>query len=177
MDRLHARDAAEFRSGGKNDRGHRRELTAPDAEFRPMISAGQLIAERVMLKNDTFFAISARDGTMRPGEFLGDGLWCGDTRILSELRVLINAVEPAAVGFQNGDGAATFELEAGDLLVTRVRFVETGLHEHITVSNRGGATVDGALEIQVAAGFAGMLGNRRDGCGLAKPGPEGGRQG
>jgi len=122
-----------------------------------MLSAGQLISERVMLKNDTFFAVSARDGSMRPGEFLGDGLWSGDTRILSELRVLVNGVEPAAVGFENDDSAATFVLEAGDLRITRVRFVESGLHEHITVTNRGAAAVGAVLEVQAAADFAAML--------------------
>ena len=61
-----------------------------------MISAGQLISERVMLKRDRFFSVSARDGSMRPGEFRGDGLWDGDTRILSTLRLLINGIEPRA---------------------------------------------------------------------------------
>src|SRR6266702_2590318 len=89
-----------------------------------MVSAGQLISERVMLKRDRFFAVSARGGSMRPSEFLGDGLWDGDTRILSELRVLINGVEPTAVTSRNDDASATFELEAGGLCVTRVRFVE-----------------------------------------------------
>ena len=30
-----------------------------------VVSAGQLISERVMLKRDRFFAVSARDGSMR----------------------------------------------------------------------------------------------------------------
>jgi len=59
-----------------------------------LISAGQLISERVMLKNDRFFAVSARDGSIKPGDFLGDGLWFGDTRILSAFRVLVDGVEP-----------------------------------------------------------------------------------
>ena len=136
-----------------------------------MISAGQLISERVMLKRDRFFAVSARDGSIRPSEFLGDGLWDGDTRILSELRVLVNGVEPTAVSSHNDDASATFELQAGALRVTRVRFVESGLHERITVTNPGEAVADAVLEIQVAADFAAMLGIRGAVGELANPVP------
>jgi len=87
-----------------------------------LISAGHLISERVMLKNDHFFAVSARDGSMKPGEFAGDGLWSGDTRILSTLRVLVDGVEPTAVGLHADDGSATFELEAAGL-TTLARWV------------------------------------------------------
>ena len=45
-----------------------------------------------MLKRDRFFAVSARDGSIKPGEFLGDGVWDGDTRILSLLRLLVNGI-------------------------------------------------------------------------------------
>ena len=51
-----------------------------------------------MLKRDRFFVVSARDGSINPGEFHGDGVWDGDTRILSRLRLLINGVEPAYGG-------------------------------------------------------------------------------
>ena len=122
-----------------------------------MISAGQLISERVMLKRDRFFAVSARDGSMRPGEFLGDGLWSGDTRILSELRVLIDGLEPEATGLQTDDASATFELQSATLHLTRVRFLDSGLHERITAMNRGTATVNAVLEVEVAADFAAML--------------------
>src|SRR6185437_8426720 len=113
-----------------------------------------------MLKRDAFFAVSARDGSISPGEFLGDGLWDGDTRILSRLRLLMNGVEPRPLAFAVDDSAATFELEAGGLHVTRVRFVDAGLHERITVTNPGAATADAVLEIEVAADFAAMLGIR-----------------
>jgi len=136
-----------------------------------MISAGQLISERVMLKRDRFFAVSARDGSIQPGEFLGDGLWDGDTRMLSLLRVLINGVEPRAVRFETDDASATFASEADGVHVTRVRFVESGLHERITVANRGGAVVDAVLEVEVAADFAAMLGIRRAVPELATPVP------
>ena len=124
-----------------------------------------------MLKNDTFFAVSARDGSMKPNDFPGDGLWSGDTRILSTFRVLVDGVEPRLVGLKADDGSATFDLDAGGLDVRRVRFVETGLHERIAVINRGRATVDRVLELDVAADFAAMLGIRGAAPELAHPSP------
>ncbi len=124
-----------------------------------------------MLKRDRFFAVSARDGSMRQGEFLGDGLWSGDTRILSGLRVLVDGVEPDLRSLQADDSSATFELVTGSLVVTRLRFIDAGLHEHITVANRGAALVDAVLEIEVAADFAAMLGIRGAVPQLAHPSP------
>ena len=134
-----------------------------------MISAGQLISERVMLKRDRFFAVSAKDGSIRPGEFAGDGVWDGDTRILSHFRLLVDGLEHRAVGLHADDGAATFEHDAGGLHVTRVRFVDGGLHERITLANHGDAPVDAVLEIEVAADFAAMLGIRGAVPSLADP--------
>ncbi|HKC20688.1 MAG TPA: glycogen debranching N-terminal domain-containing protein [Candidatus Dormibacteraeota bacterium] len=136
-----------------------------------MISAGQLISERVMLKRDRFFAVSARDGSMNPSAFAGDGLWDGDTRILSGLRLLIDGVAPAPVAMKADDAMATFEAEAGSLRVTQTRFLDGGLHERITVSNPSPALVDAVLEIDVASDFAAMLGIRGAVPGLAHPAP------
>jgi len=124
-----------------------------------------------MLKRDRFFAVSARDGSMKPGEFPGDGLWWGDTRILSAFRVLINGTDPEPVGLEADDSSATFELDANGLRVTRVRFLESGLREQITIANRGATAVDLALEIQVATDFAAMLGIRGAVPQLASPAP------
>ena len=124
-----------------------------------------------MLKRDRFFAVSSRDGSMKPGEFLGDGLWSGDTRILSGFRLLIDGIEPVAVGFHSDEASATFELQAGSLRLTRVRFIESGLHERITIVNEGPATIDAVLEIEVAADFAAMLGIRGSVPELASPAP------
>ncbi len=124
-----------------------------------------------MLKQDRFFAVSARDGSMRPAEFLGDGLWLGDTRILSTFRVLLDGVEPKPVGLKADDSSATFELEAGDVRLTRVRFIESGLRERITFANRGETSIDLALELDVAADFAAMLGIRGAARELASPVP------
>ena len=124
-----------------------------------------------MLKNDRFFAVSARDGSIKPGDFYGDGLWLGDTRLLSAFRVLIDGIEPAAIGLQADDASATFELESAGVHLTRVRFVDAGLHERITVANRGSATVDAVLEVEVAADFAATLGIRGAVPELASPVP------
>ncbi|HET7421125.1 MAG TPA: glycogen debranching N-terminal domain-containing protein [Candidatus Dormibacteraeota bacterium] len=134
-----------------------------------MISAGQLISQRVMLKRDRFFAVSARDGSMRPGEFLGDGLWFEDTRWLSGLRVLIDGIEPRPVAVRNDESSATFELASGAMRLTRERFLDDGLHERMTLTNAGPSVADAVLEIEVAADFAAMLGIRGAVPPLAQP--------
>jgi glycogen debranching enzyme len=136
-----------------------------------VISAGKLISERVMLKRDHFFAVSAPDGSIRPGEFLGDGLWFEDTRLLSGLRVLVDGLEPRLSAIRTDESSATFELEAGALRLTRERFVDRGLHERLTLTNDGPGTVDAVLEIEVAADFAAMLGVRGAVPSLARPEP------
>ena len=122
-----------------------------------------------MLKRDRFFAVSARDGSIRPGEFLGDGLWFEDTRILSGLRVLVDGLEPQLARMRTDESSATFELEATSLRLRRERFVDEGLHERLTLTNDGAATVDAALEIEVEADFAAMLGIRGAVPSLAHP--------
>src|SRR5256885_5250797 len=124
-----------------------------------------------MLKNDRFFAGSGRDGSIKPGDFYGDGLWFGDTRLLSAFRVLIDGIEPAAIGLQADDASATFELESAGVHLTRVRFVDGGLHERIPVATGGSARVDAVLEVEVAAVFAATLGIRGAVPELASPVP------
>jgi len=124
-----------------------------------------------MLKRDRYLAVSARDGSIRPGEFVGDGLWCDDTRMLSGLRVLIDGIEPRPTGVRNDESSATFELESGSLHILRERFVDAGLHERITLTNRGPAMVDAVLEVEVACDFAAMLGIRGAVRALADPAP------
>ena len=113
-----------------------------------------------MLKRDRYFVVSGRDGSITPGQFLGDGVWDGDTRILSALRVLVNGLEIRPLRFETDDSSATFEGQGGGLHVTRLRFVDSGLHEHITLTNQGASVVDAVLEVEVAADFAAMLGIR-----------------
>lgn len=122
-----------------------------------MISAEKLISERVMLKRDSCFAVSARDGSMKTGEFTGDGLWLGDTRLLSSFRLLVNALEPEPSGLEVDDGWASFTSWAGGLEIVRLRFVDRGLRERITFSNHGDTVVDAVVELEVEADFAAML--------------------
>ncbi len=113
-----------------------------------------------MMKRDRYFAVSARDGSINASEFLGDGVWDGDTRILSRLRLLVNGVAPEPLGFSADDASATFELDGGGLHVSRTRFLEAGLHERIVITNPGAAVVEDVIEIDVACDFAPMLGIR-----------------
>lgn len=124
-----------------------------------------------MLKRDRYFVVSARDGSIKPVEFGGDGLWAGDTRILSGLRVLINGVEPALLRLFADDSGATFELDGAGLHVVRERFIESGLHERIKVTNPGRAIVEAVVEIAVEADFAAILGIRGAARQLANPMP------
>jgi glycogen debranching enzyme len=94
---------------------------------------------------------------MRAGERLGDGVWFADTRILSEFRLLVGGVEPESVGMQIEDGYASFELAAGDLHLTRTRYMDGGLRERIRISNPGPGTVEQEVELVFAADFAAML--------------------
>src|SRR5438552_18368837 len=94
-----------------------------------------------MLKHDHYFAVSARDGSMKPGEYLGDGLWSGDTRILSGFRLLIDGIEPVTVGFHSDEASATFELQAGSLRLMRVRFIDSRLRQLIAVAKEGASTL------------------------------------
>ena len=124
-----------------------------------------------MLKRDRFFIVSAQDGSITPEEFAGDGLWAEDTRILSAFRVLINGVVPTSIDFQADDASASFVLEGGGLRLTRTRFVESGLHERITVTNPGDATVEAVLDVEFAVDFAAMLGVRGAVPQLGDPSP------
>ena len=153
------------RSKPRSNRSERRSSS------QVSLSAGELISERVMLKRDRFFAVSGRDGTMKPGEFAGDGLWDEDTRILSLLRVLINGAEPETLGYQADDASVTFEGRAAGLHISRVRFLASGLHERITLTNAGASSVAAVLEVEVAVDFGAMLAIRGGVPALAHPTP------
>jgi glycogen debranching enzyme len=111
----------------------------------------------VIVKHYNFFAVSARDSSIRATERAGDGLWFADTRILSEYRLLIGGVDPAPVGAVMEDGSASFQLAAGGLRVSVVRYVDGGLHDRITITNPGEATHEQDVELVFAADFAAML--------------------
>jgi glycogen debranching enzyme len=111
----------------------------------------------MILKQDGFFAASASDGSMRPDSSDGHGLWFTDTRFLSEYRLLIGGQEPELLDLRTDDGWAAFDLTTNGLHVHRVRYIDRGLHERITIANAGSAAVDTDLQLVFAADFAAML--------------------
>jgi glycogen debranching enzyme len=113
--------------------------------------------ERVIVKEDRCFAVSAPSGSMRAAGPDGHGLWLGDTRLLSEYHLLIDGREPEPISVQVAAGSVTLDLAAGNLRIRRERFVDAGMHERITVTNPGPSKIDAGLELVVGADFAAML--------------------
>jgi glycogen debranching enzyme len=87
----------------------------------------------------------------------GHGLWLGDTRLLSEFRLLVDGIEPEAVRYRGEAGSLAFELAAGDLQVVRERYVDRGLHERITFTNRGSSAIHADIALELGSDFAAML--------------------
>ncbi len=87
----------------------------------------------------------------------GHGLWLGDTRLLSEFRLVVGGSEPEAVRLRGEAGSLAFELAAGDLQVIRDRYVDGGLHERITITNRGPSAVHTDIALEFGTDFAAML--------------------
>ena len=114
-------------------------------------------AERVILKQDGFFVVSASDGSICPETIDGHGLWFSDTRFLSEYRLLVGGHEPEFLELRTDDGWAAFDLTANGLHVHRVRYIDRGLHERISIANAGSTAVETDLELVFAADFAAMM--------------------
>src|SRR5258708_3870841 len=87
----------------------------------------------------------------------GHGLWLGDTRLLSEFRLVVGGSEPEAVRLRGEAGSLAFELVAGDLQVIRERYVDGGLHERITFTNRGSSAIHSDIAFEFAADHPAML--------------------
>ena len=87
----------------------------------------------------------------------GHGLWLGDTRLISELRLRVDGRELHTVALRGEAGWLAFELDAGDLRVVRERYVDGGLHERITITNEGSSAIHSDLAIEFGADFAAML--------------------
>jgi hypothetical protein len=113
--------------------------------------------ERVIVKDDRYFAVSAPDGSMRADGPDGHGLWWGDTRFLSEDHLLIDGREPQPVEVGVEAGWVALELAAGPLLVRRERYVDDGLRERITITNPGPSKATAGLELVCGADYAAML--------------------
>ena len=113
--------------------------------------------ERVIVKDDRYFAVSAPDGSMHADGPDGHGLWWGDTRFLSEYHLLIDGHEPEPVDVQVEAGWVVLELTAGVLRVRRERYVAAGLHERITITNPGPSMTVAGVELVGGADYAAML--------------------
>ena len=111
----------------------------------------------MIVKHDRMFVVSGQDSSIRAGERAGDGLWLADTRILSEYHLLIGGAGPDPVSAVIENGSASFQLAAPGLQVSLVRYVDGGLHDRITITNHGEATLEENVELVFAADFAAML--------------------
>ncbi|HEY4915098.1 MAG TPA: glycogen debranching N-terminal domain-containing protein [Candidatus Dormibacteraeota bacterium] len=112
---------------------------------------------RVVMKEDRYFAVSAPDGSMRADGPDGHGLWWGDTRFLSDYHLLIDGHEPEPVGVQVEAGSVALELAVGALRIRRERYVDAGLHERITITNPGPSRTVAGVELVCGTDFAAML--------------------
>jgi glycogen debranching enzyme len=113
--------------------------------------------ERVIVKHDRFFAVSAPDGSMRADGPDGHGLWWGDTRFLADYHLLIDGREPEPVDIQVQPGWVALDLAAGTLRVRRERYVDAGMHERITITNPGPSRAVSDVGLVCGADFAAML--------------------
>ncbi len=111
----------------------------------------------MILKEDRYFAVSGRNGSMTAASPDGQGLWRGDTRVLSEYHVLIDGQEPKPVELRVGPGEEEFELESGPFRIKRERFVLGGLHERFTFTNAGSAFASADIDLTFDTDFAAML--------------------
>ena len=126
--------------------------------------------ERVMLLSGQTFCLSDRHGAMSPG--LPHGLFIGDTRVLSGLRLTIDGHQPEALGVaEEGGAAASFVGRTGTsvdrrrLLVVRRRKLAPVLCEEIELRS----SIAGEIERDGARRRGGRL--RRPLLGQAGPPP------
>jgi glycogen debranching enzyme len=110
------------------------------------------------------FMLSDRLGDIEPGT--RQGLFEGDTRFLSCLRLTLNGLRPVEVGGgPSSAGRARFyatnpelpELAGGSVIIERSRSLEDGLIEHLSLTNYGDSTASLQLHIELGADFADVL--------------------
>lgn len=99
----------------------------------------------------------------------GDGLWIGDTRYLSEYRLLVNGEQPVATAGRPEAGSVLLESVAAGLDIRRERYVDSGLRERITITNPGPSAAGVDIELTLGADFVDMMALRGFAPGLASP--------
>ena len=87
----------------------------------------------------------------------GHGLWLGDTRFLSEYYMLVNGKRTEPVRLDAHPGGVTWHLRTGPFDIQRERYMASGLHERITITNGGSSPAAADLEFMFGADFAAML--------------------
>ena len=118
--------------------------------------------ERVMLLSGQTFCLSDRHGAMSPG--LPHGLFIGDTRVLSGLRLTIDGHEPEVLGVaEEGGAAASFVGRTGTsadrrrLLGVRRRKLAPVLCEEIELRSSIAGEIEATVRVDVAADFADLF--------------------
>jgi glycogen debranching enzyme len=94
---------------------------------------------------------------MEAGSIDGHGLWLGDTRFLSEYYMLVNGKRTEPVSLDSHPGGVTWHLSVGPFKIQRERYLASGLHERITITNESDALAAADLEFVFGADFAAML--------------------
>jgi len=115
-----------------------------------------------MLLSGQTFCLSDRQGTISPGQ--PHGLFVGDTRVLSGLRLTVDGRSLEALGVAAESGAsATFVGRTGTstdrhrLLVVRRRALAPVLGEEIELRSSAGEGVQATVRVDVAADFADLF--------------------
>lgn len=115
-----------------------------------------------MLLSGQTFCLSDRYGVMSPG--LPHGLFIGDTRVMSGLRLTVDGREPETLGMaEEGGAAATFVGRTGSsddrrrLLVVRRRKLSPVLCEEIELRSSVAGEIEATVRVDVAADFADLF--------------------
>ena len=87
----------------------------------------------------------------------GHGLWLGDTRFLSEYYLLVNGKRTDPERLDAHRGGVTWHLRTGPFVITRERYLASGMHERITITNSNSSPEAVELEFVFGADFAAML--------------------
>ena len=90
----------------------------------------------------------------------GHGLWLGDTRFLSDYHMLVNGRRMEPVSLDDTPGGVVWHLRSGPFDIVRERYLASGLHERITITNSATVPSPAEIEFLFAADFAAMLGVR-----------------
>ena len=161
------------------------ESTPGEGPFNSAAESATLLrpAGIVTLVEESSFCLSDAQGDIEPAR--PDGLFVGDSRILSRWCLLVAGGAPELLGSREVDPfSAVFVLRVrsqpdgpGHLLVVRERQLLHGaLREQITVRNLGDAQFNGILSLRVEADFADLFSVKEGKASTGIPGTRGHRR-